>query len=317
VRDLNEQLTHSPHAFGFHQAVSLLEEIARLGGAQSEPVLSGAVRFRSSTGTTFPASDIQAVESKAGVPTLRPSFMGLCGTVSPLPSSFVEHTLLEDPGAAPLGDFLAMFENRVYALFHLAWRARQLTDAGECAGAPLTGAVAALAGLTGPTHEVRGQSHLMACAGTLAGCPRSADGLAWLLTQRLGLPVEVQQRTARWVQVQGIRGLGRGAALGDNSLLGLRILDRCGSITITVGPVDRSAFTALRPGGALHTAAKATVQGFVQEPMAVIVEPVLAQPEAVPVSLGLVTAGLGHGLCLGPTPIPGTHSCDVGIALAA
>src|SRR5262245_36535539 len=115
-----------PQSFSFFQLVALLERFhapaARVGC--EGPADKELLRFRSGTSLGFPASDISdflQMEGSAARYEMVVTFLGLHGSVSPLPTFYAEDVLQNDDDGNPVREFLDVFHHRFISLFYRAW----------------------------------------------------------------------------------------------------------------------------------------------------------------------------------------------------
>jgi type VI secretion system protein ImpH len=290
---LAELLATDAPSFDFFALVDRLAGQAALPG-------TAPVRFASSPATTFPAADIAGCSVEHDGVRLALAFMGLTGASSPLPVSFVEEALAAEGEPSPLADFLAIFENRTYALFYEAWRSCRLL---RCTSAVADGALAAIAGLAGcdPAGLADpSQRRLLACAGALCGPARSAAGLEALLAALLGgLPIEVVERIAHWVRLEGLAPLGGGCRLGSNAVAGDTVCDLDGAFRVVVGPLRRGEYERFLDDTRVVADAARVTRRYLAEPLDFEIEVCIAAGETHAVRLGDGKAGLGRSATLG------------------
>lgn len=83
------------------------------------------VRFRPHPGMGFPASEIRGAEQPEHPhlpPTIRVTFMGLCGITSPLPTHYIDDIAQRREGWEATADFLDIFNHRLIAQYYRIWR---------------------------------------------------------------------------------------------------------------------------------------------------------------------------------------------------
>ncbi len=306
MRSLKTELEQAPHAFGFFEAVSLLDELLSAGDMQSDPTTDGRIRFSAHPSTAFPSSDIAGCAAEDGCVRLMLSFMGLIGASSPLPQYFAEHAIRHEDNGGPLRDLLDLFNSRIYALFYAAWRKHRLT--GSRPSAPMQRVLAALT-----TRDAATDFDMRLRPG-----PRNADGLAEILTEALGgIPVSIEQHVPRWVRLDERRGLGRGARLSDNAVAGGRILDRAHTFRILIGPVNRQAYETLHRDSAPIARVRTLTRAYIDRPLAFEIV-IRCRAEALKrVRLGTRDIRLGRTAVLGRAPrteyravLAGSHEGD-------
>lgn len=291
----------------FFTVVGLLERLmpdrARVGG--DGPVHEEALRLRNDPSLAFPSGDIRRVQPTR-IPELpgepltpyrdgievTTTFLGLTGSVSPMPTYMAEEVAQDDDTAQR--DFLDVFHHRVLSLLyrvvtrysgareHLSsaddvWTHRYLTTAG-------LDAVAA-----GPS-DVLPRWLILRLLPLLVGHNRSAASLELALqeamravlgeTGRLEVrqfvgsraPVDAQQRTQLGV---------RNHALGQTVMIGARSVDRAGRFAIRVGPLTTRNYSGFMKDGPHARTIRAVVELFTRQPLDYDLE-LLLEEDAVP-----------------------------------
>ncbi|QDF99671.1 hypothetical protein CJ010_07955 [Azoarcus sp. DD4] len=271
-RDLNRELAQEPCQFGFFQAVRLLA-LAQPDIPARRDYLPPALRFRTSVSLAFPASEVAGfrgepaavAEHQAAAPAeLTVSFIGLTGPSGVLPTAYTE--LLSDRRLhgrdAASHAFLDVFNHRIVALFHAAWRKYRPWLVAEAGGDDdFAAQLLAVCGLGSPALRAslaRGAerglslSVVLRYAGLLSQKPLSADALATVLRGVLGVELELTSFVGNWIALspQERSRLGVGACeLGSGAFCGDRAWDRQGKMGLRIGPVRRPLFDRLLPGG--------------------------------------------------------------------
>jgi type VI secretion system protein ImpH len=256
--------------FEFHQAIRLLERMAR----ESVPVGEGtepgreAVRFSSRVGFDFPASEVHevALPAVSGDPArMTVNVMGLAGALGPLPAPFSELLLerlsAKDPA---FRDFLDIFNHRLVSLLH---RARKRVRPGLSWDRPdgegFSRAAFALMGMG--TGEMRGRMEvsdraLLQYTGLLARRGRSAVALELMLADYFGVGVRCRQFVGRWLVLDAEQRTALGASvwtgrhnalsgLGSGAVLGSRVWDQSAGFELILGPLALGQFLDFLPIG--------------------------------------------------------------------
>ncbi|HTA43767.1 MAG TPA: type VI secretion system baseplate subunit TssG [Bryobacteraceae bacterium] len=243
-----EWLLAEPYRFEFHQAVRMIEQA--FGVTPS---------FRSRTSFEFPASEIHSLKQEKGKRTVTVHFLGLAGVLGPLPHPFSELVISDKSGVAAA--FLDIFNNRLLELFHEATRRHQPS---LTARAPDEGPVAAhLFALMGLGHpRVRRSAGAMArslpaYAGLLSRPIRTAVGMERILEDHFGVPVRVEQFAGKWCDLEpdqftSLGRNGRNQRLGQDVVLGKRVWDEIGGVTVIVGPLHLNDYVSFLPGRGDH-----------------------------------------------------------------
>jgi type VI secretion system protein ImpH len=279
---------------GFDALVRLLErltsEAVRVG--EMGPPTSEGLRFHHDPSLSFHASDVVALTVIPSAPdpenVLAPthpvyhvtsSFLGLSGSVSPLPSYFAEEIVFEDADNPVRRDFLDLFHHRLLSLFFRsivryrlsAEHTAELKDAWSRRAFALLG----LDVYEQPPPGKLGAARLLQFAPLLAHKsrgPRSLEvGLQVALDEHLdGARVRVQEYAGRWTGVDASSWTRLGqkcTTLGQDVLLGRRIFDRAGSFAVHIGPVTWRVYERLRPGGDLLGLVAELVEWLVRDPL--------------------------------------------------
>ena len=97
-------------------------EIGRSASVADEPL-----RFRPDLSLAHPSSDVSSVERITGPDgedrlLVETTFLGLYGTMSPLPSSYAEDVLHDHSEESLVRGFLDIFHHRLIALFYRCWK---------------------------------------------------------------------------------------------------------------------------------------------------------------------------------------------------
>jgi len=265
---LIERLHAEAREFNFFRAVQLLEEYFGSSQGGADAIDSGRIRFTPDPSIAFPSSDISAIDEHDGAVWFTLSFMGLVGVSSPLPVYFSEYVSSHPEAAAPLYDFLTIFNHRLYALFYRAWKKYNFSfnftaDVSD----PFTQKVALMSGVEHGGRDAK-RARMLAYCGMLAGAPRSANALGALLADYFeGVPVAVTEFVPRWAPLKNIAPLGSAASLGVSTILGTSYFDRAGKFRVTVGPLPRQVYEKFLPGERNIAELREIVSGYIADPL--------------------------------------------------
>jgi type VI secretion system protein ImpH len=260
---------------GFYPLMLLLERLQRdrtpvgLGGAPAEE----GVRFRHDPSLAFNSSDIAAIARRAfsgdGEGTSAPlgdvyeittTFLGLTGSVSPLPSYLSEEIAQEEADSTRTREFLDIFHHRLLSLFYRAQLRydlpnSRLSDDSDAWSRRLL----ALLGFdeTGAVRSGFPVWRVLRMAGLLSDGEITAAALETALTDILAshlgeARVFVEQFVGSWVEVEPahVTRLGQNASfLGRDLLLGQRVFDRAGKFRVVIGPLTREEYARFAEGG--------------------------------------------------------------------
>jgi len=334
LSEIEESLRERPSAFGFFQAVRLLERLfpekARVG--RWEDPREEVARFGVLPRLAFSPSEIHALELEADGEGAgegeRPAridvnFMGLVGPQGVLPLEYTQ--LVADryrAGDRALGAFLDLFHHRFISLFYRAWRKSRLDLHVEDppGRVSLVRHLLDLLGL-GPEPFQDRQSvpddTLIYYAGLLAPQPRGAAALRQLVEDRTGVEVEVEEFVGGWFPLPerdrcrlgdetASTRLGRGAVVGDE------IWDQQSKVRLRLGPLDRDAYHAFLPGGEMHEELEGLLRFFAHDQFEFEVQLVLRAGEVPGVVLGASDDPYGQplGWCTWLRSRPRTTDAD-------
>lgn len=311
--DLIDALRHDAREYPFFQLVRVLERACEERGLRGVAV-DKWLRFAPGPSLAFPASDVLDCQVEDQHIRVELGFMGLYGVDAPLPHYFLDLAAADDVQSAVLRRFLDLFSHRFYALLYLAWRKyRPHTHGGSAGGAsPVARYLSALAG--GAASRDGGA---LTYAGLFGARRRTAAGLTGMVEAWLGgaLPVRVEQFQPVWVCLADETRLGApaGCRLGEDTMLGERVLDCAGRIALRVGPAPLDAVLPLLPGRARGEALAELVQRYLGPTLPFEVLFIIDVPAGQASRLGADALVLGCAVWLGesggatyPIRIPGT-----------
>jgi type VI secretion system protein ImpH len=268
--------------FSFFQLVRLLERQSQARVGTSGPADAEGLRFRPDSSLGFPANDVVAVEPVSTSPhrpsrlRITTSFLGLYGSTSPLPITYGEDVLSEDPDRSRVRDFLDIFHHRLISLLYRCWcKYRYLIEFEHRKDDPITPRLFAFLSLGSPslmrTAGISDCWRLLHFAGMFQHQPHSAADLERILSDYFdGLPVEVEQCTGRWIPIreEQVTRLGRGNChLGVDCSLGKRVFGRMTSFRIWLGPLEHDRMLDFLPDQDNYTLLRRIVEFFVKDPL--------------------------------------------------
>jgi type VI secretion system protein ImpH len=219
------------------------------------PARDESVRFHGHPGLESPVSMVHHLAQDAGglsqphQTVVSSTFLNLVGASSPLPLHYTDAVLMEkSPGSMRLEDFYNLLHHRIHALLYRAWAKHRYTaHVTPARDDPFS---EKLKSFTGMEFSPAGQ--FLRHAGLLIRKPISASALRTLLADGFSVPVRIAQCLQRTITValSDQKPLGdRGARLGDDSLVGDRLIDRSTRLRVRVGPLNRSRLRHFLPGG--------------------------------------------------------------------
>lgn len=270
-------LLRHPHRFEFFQAVRLLEQTYANAGMRSG-VVGELVRFRNSLLLSFPASEIESLETfeqevaqaTAGLGKLQhttyeltPTFMGLTGPVGTLPRTYTEklierEVVFRDRAAR---SFLDIFSSRMVAFFYQAWKKYRLHLLYEQDRKNLFTPL--MLSLVGCDHarlrtdlqlgkrDIYDES-IAHYAGIARHRPVSAANVQRIVEDYFDVGVRIEQFVGRWFSIpenQRTTLSGAFAELGVTTFCGERTWQRQTKLRILLGPMTRTTFMSFLPYG--------------------------------------------------------------------
>jgi type VI secretion system protein ImpH len=293
---VSELAEHRP---GFFQLLRVL----RLQGGD-EAAFRSSVRVRPTLKLAFPKTDVESVERDSeGTWRIEANFFGLYGVTSPLPTFYTEDLIDEAmQGQSSTRDFLDLIHAALYPLLFRAWEKYRLwLRITEHQDAEQLDRLYALVGLHGRRTEH--SSALLAHAGLFSWRPRSALGLESLLSSVLGgVPVQVQTCVEREISIPaaGRTLLGAQATvLGEETMLGQRVQDRAGNLSIVVGPLSTETFMSMLPGEAGFDLAETVIRHYLEVPLRCALHLLIDPGQRQGVALGQSWSRLGEQTWLG------------------
>jgi type VI secretion system protein ImpH len=256
-----EELSSDPRSFGLFAALRVLEqafpERPRLG--ESRKASDDAVRLGQTPHLTFAPSDVVKFEQTEGGANLEQHSFGLFGPNGALPLHLTEHayTRRHHRDDATFVDFLNVFQHRLISLFYRAWaNSEPAASLDRPDSDRFVTYIGALAGIGQPGSLERDcvPDYAKLCrAGLFAAQARSADGLEQILLDYFGLPVQIRQFVAAWLEIpsEQLCRLGSSeehATLGAGATLGRASRQCQHKFEIVIGPVTLATFERFLPG---------------------------------------------------------------------
>lgn len=300
---LKEEILKEGHDFSFFQVIRLLRLLSlQPSGSQTAPsAFSKAIRVRPHLSLAFPSSEVQSVEETGNTEDPRfmiaVNFLGLYGSSSPLPQFYTEDLIdeaAEDESVSR--DFIDTINERLFALLFECWgKYRQSLKVVEEKSQEHMERLFCLLGLGDPLfrQDMPEPQRLLRYIGLFSQFPRSALGLKTLLSDALGgIPVDVLpciERKAILPESQSLRMGVSGCRMGADSYLGNQLIDRMGKFRIRIGPLTRVDYKRFSPGSKDFVRVTFLTDLYFVEPLEYDVEVILAEGEALTISLGDAT----------------------------
>jgi len=276
---LRRLLERDGRRFEFFQVVDLVERMRpdAVPVGHAGPANREAIRFEHDPELVFHTSDVRWVKppfptQDPPFTTIRTTFLGLFGVVSPLPTGMTEDVLQSEQSDTPgLREFYDIFHHRVLGLFFRAWQRNRLPTGHRAdLSDDFTSRVLAFVGVDAgaPPREGASEDALsprarLGLAPILARRGRSAAAIRYLAERLLpGIPFEIEsfvlRRTELSEQQRVTLGV-RNSTLGVDLAIGRSVADRSGRFRVTLGPLSSEQADALAPGGAMFGTLKALV----------------------------------------------------------
>jgi type VI secretion system protein ImpH len=278
----------------FRPIVAFLER--QLPGAvrigEEGPAADEPIRFRADTSLAFPTASISEItprpgHTSIGEPTTRvevvATFLGLVGSVSPLPSYFAEEILQTEADSPTARDLLDVFHHRVLSLLYRAvsryspahefsadasdrWSLRTLSLAGQDPSSSAT---------TVPRWRLLRWAPLLAW--NRCSTWQLEAALEDVLKGELdpGASVKIEQFVGTWVAIPEAEQITLGmqhSTLGKDMVLGTRIFDLSSKIRLAIGPLRHVTYRRFQDEARIKALIDSTLALFFKDPM----EPELA-----------------------------------------
>ncbi len=289
-------LRAEPRRFGFDAAIRVLTH------ARGTDDPATAARFRSPAGLVYPPADvIELRQQDDGRPDVTVGLMGLTGPSGVLPryySEVVTQTLRARSTA--LRDFVDLLAHRFVAFFARAGAKYRPARTAEIAGQrgssrhnAVRGVLLALTGYATPYLTERltaGEEAVLHYAGLFAMRPRSAERLAAMVSDWLGMRVEVIEFAGAWLTLPSdqrtrLSAHGPWCQLSLDATAGVRAWDPQARIILRIGPLDLGRFEQLLPDRlALHRLVS-LVRAYIGYELGFAINPVLAARDVPPLRL--------------------------------
>lgn len=225
--------------------------------------------------STFAASNIARFNGPNGhrPAQIKQNGFGLFGPNGPMPSAISDHVRerAQHHGDTALRDFADLFHHRFSLLFYRAWADAQPTVNMDQAGNNgFARYVSCLIGAGLDSHTDRDSIHDHARrhhAGHIVRQTRNAEGIERILQSYFRVPVRVEQYVRRWMalpEAQRTRlGSPRGACLGQDAVIGEKVLDRQHNIRLWIGPLSWQDYIRFLPNGKAYKQLRDWMRGYI------------------------------------------------------
>jgi type VI secretion system protein ImpH len=286
--------------YSFFRLIYLLERLAAGSPpvGQLGPVSDERIRLRGDTSLVFASSDVSSVEAHKGSDgttraRVSSAFMALYGSVSPLPTYFVEQLALTDyqGGPQPIREFLDVFHHRLLSLVYRAWTKYRFSVMYRRQGKDsFSRRMFCSVGLDGfkdteAQPGVMDRFMFLRYAPILASKSRSARGLDVVLNDLFGsMGVKLEQFVGHWTRIEKPYRNKIGVMnhqLGESLTIGRYVYDGSGRFTIVLGPLGYDEYLSFLPGGHRRPMLRGVVDSFTRGMYDVMLE-LHVQTEAAP-----------------------------------
>ncbi len=317
VRELCQRLHDEPYRFDFFTAVRRLENLhpdkPRIG--HSKRPHEDPLRFCQEASLAFPPRTISAFGSDVGAraPRMSVNFLGLLGPNGPLPLHITQfiRDRVRNHGDQAMSRFLDVFHHRMVSLFYRAWTTGQQAvqyERGEDDNyARYIGSMFGI-GMESLRHvDAIPDEAKLHYSGHLACQTRHPEGLAALLEDYYGLPVDLAEFMGQWLPVPKDCQCRLGespdtGSLGVSAIVGSRMWDCQQRFRLRFGPMNLTKYQRLLPGGDSLRRLIAWVKNYTADELTWEVQLILMEKEVPPLKLG-ATAQLGWTTWLTSRPL--------------
>jgi type VI secretion system protein ImpH len=281
LQSLLDAVQADPSAFDFYALLRRIDVLRPEQPRTGETLRprQEALRLGQAPELDFAAAPLHALQTqKDAPPRLSVRFFGLLGPQGPMPLHFTEFVRerLRHHDDATLSHFLDLFHHRMLSLFYRAWAQTQpVVQLDRPASDRFRIWLGALAGaIPGKPHAGEPPNQLLSFhAGWLAGRSAHPEMLCKVLGQYLGVAVRVEENVGHWllIDVPDRSRLGHArnrpersllpmAQLGHSANAGSWVWDRQYRFRIHIGPLPRSLYDSLLPGGGAFEPLRQIVQ---------------------------------------------------------
>jgi len=259
------ELEANARRFNYFRLIYLLERLyqdaPRVG--HTGPAKLEKIRVRAESSLTFASSDVSSLKARAFPDgeervEITSAFLGLYGSVSPLPPYYVERIALSvhQGGPQPVRELLDVVHHRLFSLVYRAWtKYRHSVGYMRRGKDRFTQRMFCAVGIDG--SEARefelDPFYFLRFAPLLATKARSARGLKVVLDELLdGISVDIEQFVGCWTLIEKPLRNQLGVAnhqLGESLVIGRYVFDGSGRYTIALGPLEYDDYLSFLPGG--------------------------------------------------------------------
>jgi type VI secretion system protein ImpH len=294
---LDAWLTREGRKLEFFPAVALLRKLrksaAPIGGLG--PIEAEPVHFSHDPSLQFHASDIASITMNGDAPAVLVStFLGLLGTVTPLPMHMTEEVIGAEQSDEPaLRVFYDIFHHRILSLFFRAWEKYRFESAhAEDASDPFSARMLAFAGVDSNAAGVDRRAALasLPLLPLMPGRTRPPHALVFALQTVLpGRTIDIEPFAFRSVRIadEERARLGRqSCTLGVDCSIGRAVADRAGRFRIVVRGATYADYEGMLRGGDLRERLVTVLDAYVGHAVEAEIDLRLAAGVTPPLCLG-------------------------------
>jgi type VI secretion system protein ImpH len=312
-----EHLLANAREYDFFVAVSMLErltaEAVRVGG--DGPYDREAIRFRHDPSLAFSAAEVvrvkrvkvprpaeHALEQKRSRFEITTTFLGITGSVTPLPLYLAEEIEQGDEATRIKQDFLDLFHHRVISLvYRVGMKFDFAREYVHDANDSWSRRMLALVGFDAydtwrPRHLPRWQ--ILRLAALFGANVRSGRTIEVALQDvighaLLGAKVSMRQFSGEWTPLDKEQRMALGvlnSRLGIDSVLGIECFHKAGKATVVIGPLGDN-FRRFLADGDLYPVVCEVLGLLTTEPVEFELDLVLAPQARPPFLLGKIEGG--------------------------
>ena len=298
---------HTAPRFSYYRLIYLLERLfpAAPPVGQLGPVKDERIRLRGDPSLIFASSDVSELQNfkfPDGVERVRitAAFMGLYGSVSPLPPQYSESIALHEykGGPQPVREFLDVFHHRLLSLFYRAWTKYRFSVMYRKKGTdPFTRRMLCAVGVDGmkDTELALNRFLYLRFAPLLASKSRSSRGLGIALEEVFpGVPSRIEQFVGHWTLIEKPNRNKLGVMnhqLGESLTIGRYVYDGTGRFKIILGPLTYDQYLSFLPGGHRRPQLRSVVAAFTRGQQDVMLELHVKTDDAPRFQLGSPRSG--------------------------
>jgi type VI secretion system protein ImpH len=288
IDDLCENIS----SYSYFQALKMLKSVR-------PDAVNDWVKLYPAPNISFPGSDIRFTRmDQDGNLCLHINFLGLYGVNAPVPLYISEYIAGEYPGYETLEMLLSIFSARLYELLFMAWakyRPAQMTVT-QGTGSLYETMLSAISGRT----DTNKRTYLKKYASLLGVRHKNTLSLKRVLVNLMGTrAIRITEFVPRWQDVDDLPAVGSNEMqLGASTVVGSRVLDANGDITVTIGPIDLDSAVDINQDRDMMNTLYSIVDDFTSGDLACSIH-FICNAEMTICSLGDETACLGMNTLLG------------------